>query len=67
MAEARKCDRCRVFYLENEEYHIERPSVKGHKVFKLITEGRELGDFINKYDLCPECANKFFDFMNPFG
>lgn len=67
MALARKCDRCFNFYSEDQNNSV-RPSASGITLFKVITEGKEPGDIIDeKYDLCPQCANAFFEFMNPFG
>ena len=63
MALARKCDRCDGFYLEDNDCH-KRPADNGHKIFKVITEGADIGHVLSKYDLCPSCANAFIEFMN---
>lgn len=65
MALARKCDRCDSFYLEKEEC-VDRPTEKGRKIFKVITESGDMGSLLTKYDLCPSCAYAFVKFMNWF-
>ena len=57
MADAKRCDRCRNFYMTDdiEMYGIKRI---------IMSVSTSIGENTKTYDLCPECAKKLKDFMN---
>lgn len=57
MADAKRCDRCRNFYMTDdiEMYGITR-------IKRSIFTG--VGETVKTYDLCPKCSEKFKIFMD---
>lgn len=52
---AKKCDRCGVFFEEGTDYLILKE--------KVVTSDFLFG---NEYDLCPICQKDFYNFLNKY-
>ena len=61
MAEAKKCDRCGMFYI-SLHYEEDRPSCNRLKVYGIATLSFNNHN-IKLYDLCPDCAKAFYEFV----
>lgn len=59
MANAKKCDRCGAFYIdENREVKIRNESFD-----KVVATRLDKNYVVAKYDLCDNCCRDFLDFM----
>lgn len=61
MSEAKKCDRCKNFYLETDDIQT-RPAYAGLKTFSVELKGNG-GTHIRGFDLCAACALKLDLFL----
>lgn len=62
MADAKKCDRCGGFYIENESIHS-KGRVNGGVIGGIYTV--TINDDRDEYfDLCDPCLKKLFKFLN---
>lgn len=52
MATVNKCDRCGKIYEKDEYSNIK------------IVEERTSGTLLNRYDLCPDCVDRFHEFLS---
>ena len=60
MSDAKKCDRCKKFYLETDDIQT-RPTYAGvEMVLKRVIHGNK---HIESYDLCAACALKLSLFL----
>lgn len=57
MADAKKCDRCKNFYMPDD---IEIYGIR--KIIMSVFNGA--GDIDKSYDLCPKCSKKLKNFMD---
>jgi rRNA maturation protein Nop10 len=61
MADAKKCDRCGAFYMENKVERFDEFNNKCHPAqIKVIGDN---GGVISIKDLCDDCGNDFVRFM----
>lgn len=61
MSKAKKCDRCKKFYLETDDIKI-RPAYAELKIFSVELKGMG-GTHIRGFDLCADCASKLDLFL----
>lgn len=59
--DAKRCDRCKRFYLESDNVE-KRPSYAGHRLFS-IRSLNSSWDRLFTYELCPDCANAFISWI----
>lgn len=62
MSNAKKCDRCKKFYLESDDIKT-RPAYAGLKVFNVELKDADRAR-IRGFDLCATCASKLDLFLN---
>lgn len=58
MADAKKCDRCGIFYEHTNTNDV--PAYKGMKIRKVTIGGES---FEMEFDLCPSCAKATWSFL----
>lgn len=61
MSDAKKCDRCKKFYLETDDIKT-RPAYAELKIFSVELKGMG-GTHIRGFDLCAACALKLDLFL----
>ena len=61
MSDAKKCDRCKNFYLETDDIQT-RPSYAGIRIYSVELKGMG-GTHIRGFDLCADCASKLDLFL----
>lgn len=59
MAQAKKCDRCKAFYAP---YNNKTGEYNGVVKIRINEFGSKDGEAI-RHDLCPDCMQKFYDFI----
>lgn len=61
MSDAKKCDRCKNFYLETDDIQT-RPACVGTRIYSVELKGM-VGTHIRGFDLCAACASKLDLFL----
>ena len=66
MAKARQCDRCGNFYTENCKHQPVKPIHKNYSICGIQTT-LDYGMYWDEYyDLCDDCLEKLFAFLNEY-
>ena len=61
--DAKQCDRCKAFYMEETSSSESRASSCGRYIYGVNLFGLNASDHLGAFDLCGNCTNKLISFL----